>query len=91
MQYYVVKGCFLVIILMTFYVYVCMYLCVFVVCVCVSACVRSLFDLSVHGYTYFLIIHSFIHPTKHLQGLCGRQDSKMTPKDPLSHVISLFS
>lgn len=58
--------------------YVCMCLCL-CVSVCICMCAFPVGFLWTWPYTNSLLIHSFTLPTKHLQVLCGRQDSK-TPK-----------
>ena len=68
-------------------------------CVCVHVCVYafagifSLFDFfGSWPYTYSIIFFYFIYSSrkKNLHVLCSRKYSKMTPKDSLFNIFSLF-
>lgn len=85
MQYCLIQNHFTVIILTAFYMYACTGLCVQpYVCMCICPYAFPVWFLCTWSYIYLLIIHSFILPTKNLQVLCSKQDTKIIPKDRLS-------
>lgn len=68
MHYYLIQNCLTVIIPIAFYMYACTGLCVHLsMCMCICLCAFPVWFLCRWSYTYSLIMHSFILPTKIFQ------------------------
>ena len=76
------------------WVYVCVCICM-CVCMCVYMHLQVYFPclifwcMAIHLFYHFLSFHLFLQE-KNLHVLCSRKYSKMTPKDSLLNIFSLF-